>query len=308
MSVPPVLTVDGRARRLEGGRELREVSFALDPGEVMGILGPMESGKSALLRALVGVLPTEPGMVQICGQHPGTPSCRRLVGYVPSSPALYEEFTCVEYLGFFAEAYGLDVHYRPYLIREVLQLVRLEDHLHTPIADLRAYGMRRRLGVARALVHDPHLVVMDDCLARLERGEARWMAEVLGDIRYSGKALVLATSSLAELAPLCSHLCVLVGHHPLACGELSALAPKVANLRMMQLQILDNMPVAVHLLGQDPRVFHLLQNLPNYNLLKFLFDGTPGDFDELLETLRASGVSIVSYAEDQSFLGLAGGP
>lgn len=303
MSVPPVLRVDRLVQRLEGGRQLQDISFVLSPGEVMAVLGPLEAGKTALLRALVGLVPSEPGRITVCGHHPGEPFSRSLVGYVPSSPALYEEFTCVEYLGFFAEAYGLDAHYRPYLIREALRLVRLEDHLRTTIADLRAYGMRRRLGVARALVHDPHLLVMDDCLGRLERGEARVMVEILGDIRNTGKTLVLATSSLGEMAGLCSHLCVLVGHRPLACGPVRTLLPQIANLRMMQVQILDNMPEAVRRLEGDPRVHHLLQNLPNYNLLRFLFDGPADQFEALLESLRASGVSIVSYAEDPTFLG-----
>ncbi len=308
MSVPPVLQVDHLVQRLGGGRVLQDISFVLSPGQVMGILGPLETGKSALLRALVGITPSERGRITICGHQPGEPFSRSLVGYVPSAPALYEEFTCVEYLGFFAEAYGLDTHYRPYLIREALRLVRLEDHLRTTIADLRAYGMRRRLGVARALVHDPHLLVVDDALSRLDRSEARLMVEILGDIRNTGKTLVLATSSLAELAGLCSHLCVLVGYRPLACGEVRDLMPKIRNLRMMQVQILDNMPEAVRLLEGDPRVFHLLQNLPNYNLLRFLFDGTPAQFDGLLEALRTAGVSIVSYAEDHSFLGQVGQP
>lgn len=308
MSAPPVLEVSGLARRLDGGRQLRDISFALAPGEVMGVIGPLESGKSALLRALVGILPTEPGMVRICGHAPGSPLSRRLVGYIPSSPAVYEEFTCAEYLGFFAEAYGMDTHYRPYLVREAMRLVRLEDYLETPIADLRSYGMRRRLGVARALVHDPHLVVMDDCLGRLDRSESREMVALLGEIRNTGKSMVLSASSLSDLASLCSHLCILVTHRPLACGEVRALLPQISNLRMMQVQILENMQEAVRRLEGHRKVFHLVQNQPNYNLLRFLFDGNSDDFEELLEALRGAGVSIVSYAEDHSFLGSVGGP
>lgn len=308
MALPPVLEVAGLARRLDGGRQLRDISFVLHTGDVMGVIGPLESGKSALLRTLVGIVPTAPGMVRICGHAPGGPESRRLVGYIPSSPAVYEEFTCSEYLGFFAEAYGMDTHYRPYLIREAMRLVRLADYLETPIAEMRSYGMRRRLGVARALVHDPQLVVMDDCLGRLDRSESREMVAILGEIRNTGKTLVLSASSLSELASLCSHLCILVTHRPLACGEVRTLMPQIANLRMMQVQILENMPEAVRRLESHPRVFHLLQNLPNYNLLRFLFDGNSDDFDGLLETLRGAGVSIVSYAEDHSFLGSVGVP
>ena len=308
MQLPPLLQVERLALGGAAGKQAQELSFVLNPGEVMGVVGPPDSGKSALLRALVGVQRSEPGRVRICGRSPGSLQTRALVGYVPSAPALYEEFTCVEYLGFFAEAFGLENHYRPYLIRESLRLVRLEDCLRTAIAYLRSHGVRRRLALARALVHDPHRLVVDDALARLDRVEARQMVEVLGEIRNTGKTLVLSGPSLAELAGLCSHLCILVGHQPLACGEVRALRPRISNLRMMQVQLLDHVPEAVRRLEGDRRVFHLLQNLPNYNLLRFLFDGTSDEFDELLESLRRAGVSIVSYAEDPSFLGLMAGP
>ncbi len=308
MSTPPLLQVDRLVLHPAAGKPSQPVSFELSPGEVMGVLGPPDSGKSELLRALVGIQICEPGRVRIGGQSPSLSRSRSLVGYVPSAPALYEEFTCVEYLGFFAEAFGLENHYRPYLIREALRLVRLEDCLRTAIADLRSHGVRRRLALARALVHDPHLLVVDDCLGRLDRAEARLMVEVLGEIRNTGKTLVLSTTSLAELTALCSHLCILVGHQPLACGEVRVLRPRISNLRMMQVQILDRMPEAVRRLEGDRRVFHLLQNLPNYNLLRFLFDGTFQEFEDLLESLRRAGVSIVSYAEDPSFLGPIAGP
>lgn len=307
MAIGPVLEVKDLARRLSGGRHLRGISFTLMPGDVMGVIGPADSGKSALLSILVGLIPCEPGMVSICGRPPG-PGTRELVGYIPPVPGVYEEFTCSEYLNFFCEAFALDLHYRPYQVAEALRLVRMEDHMHTRISDIRSYGLRRRLGVARALVHHPRLVVMDDCLARLDRHETREMVSILTDVRNTGKALVLSSPSLSELSGLCSHLCILVTHRPLACGEIRSLMPQIVNLRMMQVQLLAGTGEALRQLEQYDGVFHLVVSTRTHNLVRFLFNGDDDEFQRLLEFLRDCGVSVVSYAEDHSFLGNVGVP
>jgi ABC-2 type transport system ATP-binding protein len=315
----PVLEIDNLTRRLDGGRHELKLTrpftpLALATGDVLGVIGPFESGKSALLSCIVGLIPCEPGMIKICGRPPG-PETVPLVGYIPAPPAVWEEFTCREYLSFFAEAYGMDLHYRPYLVREALRLVRMQSHADTAVSQITSYALRRRLGVARALVHNPRLVVMDDCLARLDRREAREMVSILRDIRNTGKTLVLSSPSLSELSALCSHLCILVTYEPLACGEVSKILHKIQNLRMMQIQVHSGVNEAVSRLRDynagvagAPRVFHLMHSSQAHNLVRFLFDGSSDDFDRLLNHLTRHGVPVVSYAEDHSFLGNVGAP
>lgn len=282
----------------EGGAT---VSFSLAPAEVMGVVGPGNSGKSALLACLGGVLAPAAGHVRILAQPPKG-AARSLVGYVSSLPGVYEEFTCREYLEFFGEAFEVDEHYRPYLVMETLKLVGLEGYQGKMVRELN-YGQRRFLGIGRAVVHHPAVLVVDDCLERLDRSERSQIVDILMKVRDLGLALVLSSSSLSELSSLCSHLCILVSDRVLACGPVKNLLPKIVDLKMMQVQFEAGFRTAVRLLEKYPNVFHLSVSTHTFNLVRFLFDGDEDAFRGLLARLEAEGCSIVSYAEDHRFLG-----
>ncbi|MCA9790928.1 MAG: ABC transporter ATP-binding protein [Candidatus Eremiobacteraeota bacterium] len=299
----PVLEVDGLVLRSARGRELERLDFRLGPGQVMGVVGPPNSGKSSLLAILAGLRQDFVGTVEVCGWPVG-PGTRGLVGYVSGSPGVYEELTCQEYLEFFADAFEVDLHYRPYLIRECLRLVRLDGFQDKVISSM-SYGSRRWLGMARALIHDPDLFLMDDCLARLERSERSQLVEILTELRGRGRALVLCSETLAELSGLCSHVCILVADRLLACGQVRDLLPKLVNFRMMQVQFEAGFRAAVRFLERNDKVYHLSVSTQTGNLVRFLFDGDVNGFSTLLKLLQAEGCSIVSYAEDQDFLGKA---
>ncbi len=279
------------------------ISFQLNPGEVLGVIGPNDSGKSELMLALAGLTRPESGTILLRGKPVGK-ATRSRIGFVGSSPGVYEEFTCVEYLEFFAESFRLDTHYRPYLIQEALRLCRLQPHALKTVRDLN-FALRRRLSLARAVLHSPALVVMDDCLVRLERTDVREMVAVLSEIRAQGKVLVLSSPQLSELKDLCSHLCILVSNRPLACGDKMQLMPQISNYRMMQVQFLNGVAEAVRHLETSPGVFHLAVSTQTQNLVRFLFNGKDDDFHKLLTSLNMANIYVVSYAEDHSFLGKA---
>ncbi len=287
----------------KGGGDRPGLTFELAPGQIIGVVGPANSGKSSLLATLAGLQAPLSGQVTICGWPVGSKT-KPLVGYVSSSPGVYDELTCQEYLEFFADAFGVDRHYRPYLIRESLRTVRLDGYQDKEVQTM-GYGPRRWLGVARALIHDPALFLMDDCLANLERAERNQLVEILAEIRQQGRALVLSSDSLSELAHLCSHICILVADRVLACGSIRTLLPKLANFRMMQVQFESGFRTAVRFLESHEAVYHLAVSTQTGNLVRFLFDGDPVEFSDLLRRLQADGCSIVSYAEDQDFLGKA---
>jgi len=276
------------------------LSFELYPGEVMGVIGPHSSGKGQLLNCIAGDWCPRGCQISIQGKPLG--ESRSKVSLVGPQPGIFPEMTAQEFLEFFAESYEVPYHYRPYLIWESLQAVGLIGRGQQPLA---SFGQtdRHRLSLARAMVSHPAVVVVEGLLEKVEPDLIPDFVQILQKIRQSGAAVVISALSLGPLMGLCSHLCVLVTDRPLICGEMSSLLPKLVHLKMMQVQFLTGFAQAIRKLEQAEGVFHLSTSTVTHNLVRFLYDGQNRQFSELLDELQRHGCSIVSVAEDHSFLG-----
>ncbi len=278
------------------------LSFKLNAGEVALMIGCEQDGKSALLSTLMGNRRKLSGSATICGHPIGTREAKRLIGYVPYELGLFSELTCLDYLGFFAAAYEVESHYRPYLVREALAMVRLEDCLNTKVSELDAY-QSRRLALARALVHDPRLLLIDECLLGVSGAELRGFLEILVDIRNSGKSLLLTTSQLAGLEQYANLVFYLISGMVYLQGRMPDLLLYLQDQYMMQIQLLDAISTSgcLKLLHKDKRVFSLYQSSSDRNLLRFLYSGSMTQFNRLLADMRSTGVQIVSCWENAAY-------
>lgn len=266
----------------------------------MGVIGPHSSGKGQLLTSLCG--DWRPRGCEITIQGRKLAVARERVSFVPPVPGIFPEMTPSEFLGFFARSHRVPAHYQPYLIWEALSMVGLNPQSTMALAGLTPAD-RFRLGLARAMVTHPALVVVHGLLDRIDRDLVGEFVQILQRMRQTGASLVVSALSLGPLMGLCSHLCLLVTDRPLICGEVSDLLPQLVHLRMMQIQFLSGFPQAIRFLEQAEGVYHLSISRVTHNLVRFLFDSQHRPFERLLEELQRSGCAIVSVAEDQSFLG-----
>jgi len=266
----------------------------------MGVIGPHSSGKSQLLTCITGDWLPRGCSVKVQGRS--LREARSRVTYVPPLAGIFPEMNCWEFLEFFARSYNLSRHYQPYLIWESLQLVGLGARAQVSLAALN-HSDRYRLSLARAMVSHPAVVVVQGLLDRVESDLVTEFAQILQRMRQTGASLVVSALSLGPLMGLCSHLCVLVTDRPLICGEMSSLLPQLVHLKMMQVQFLSGFSQAIRQLEKSEGVYHLSVSNVTHNLVRFLFDGQFRPFEKLLEQLQRNGCSIVSVAEDHSFLG-----
>lgn len=300
-STTTVLNIQGWSPPQEDGLS---PDFVLNNGDVLGLVGLSGSGKSYCCGQLVGLRGQASELVKVCDYPVCTPEARRLYGYVPSRQALYEELTCSEYLRLFAEVYKVDRHYAPYMIAEVLSLVRLDGHANTLISALEDDYVRKRLSLARALVHDPRLVVIDDCLGYMQPSQVKDYADILRDVRNLGKVLVLASSRLAGIESLCSHVGLLSDTHMLVLGKVSEIAAQLAAYHLYQIQFLSDESVylATRVFAGESKVVNVLQSTSELCVLRVLWCGAGEQFNILLNELIAKGCSIVSCSEELGFL------
>ena len=206
----PVLEARELVKRYGAFTAVREVSFRIGPGEILGVLGPNGSGKSTIVKMVTGLLEPSRGAVLFRGERIGQEltAYKRSLGYVPEQPDLYTFLTGWEYLDLVATMRGLD----PRRFREkaaaMLEGFLLYGSRDTPIGSY-SKGMRQRIVLISAMMHDPELLVLDEPFSGLDVTSALVLRQVIARLAAEGKALLFSSPVLEQVDRLCTHLVVL---------------------------------------------------------------------------------------------------
>ncbi|MCD6402119.1 MAG: ATP-binding cassette domain-containing protein [Anaerolineales bacterium] len=202
-----MIQVKGLTKDYGSRRAIDHISFHANKGEVLGFLGPNGAGKTTTMRILTGFMPPTSGSVKISGYDVIDQSLevRRIVGYMPESVPLYPDMTIFEYLKFMADLRHLkEVEDR---VDEVLEKVNLEERSESYISSL-SKGMRQRVGLAQALLHNPEVLILDEPTIGLDPAQIR---EVRNLIREIGKehTILLSTHILSEAQQICNRVLII---------------------------------------------------------------------------------------------------
>ncbi|MGK2949046.1 MAG: ATP-binding cassette domain-containing protein [Acidimicrobiales bacterium] len=211
-SSPPTVTVTGLRKRFGATIAVDGIDVAFAPG-VNGLLGPNGAGKTTMLRILATVLPADDGRVEVFGDDPSTIggrlAVRRRLGYLPQEPGFHRHFSAFEFVDYIAILKEwADRKPRHDEVRRVLTLVGLDSVMHKRIGQLSG-GMRRRVGIAQALLGRPDLLVLDEPTAGLDPEQRLRFRELLGT-EASGATVLLSTHQTDDVAALCQHVVVLL--------------------------------------------------------------------------------------------------
>jgi ABC-2 type transport system ATP-binding protein/sodium transport system ATP-binding protein len=192
---------------LPGGSEIiavNKVSFTVPPGEVYGLLGPNGAGKTTTLRMILGLLVPTSGHASIDGlassQHPD--EVKRRVGLVSASAGVYQSLSAREMLRFFADLYGVAPVEAERRLERLSALLGLDRFLDQPCATL-STGQKQRVNLARSLIHDPPVMLLDEPTLGLDVFGTQVVTEFIGHLRDEGKAVILCTHGLDEAQRLC---------------------------------------------------------------------------------------------------------
>jgi ABC-type multidrug transport system ATPase subunit len=205
-----ILEIDNVSRRFGASRVLDRVSLAVAPGEFFGLLGPNGAGKSTLIAMMLGLLKPEPADgIRLFGETVTPASAKRLrlrIGVIGEGAQLGDERGAAEYLLFFARLYGLDTPVAR--VFERLGDVGLDGAAYKPIRTF-SRGMKQRLALARALLHDPELLVLDEPTSGLDPSGVHQVRELLQRRHRAGTAVFLCSHLLSEVEKSCSRIAVI---------------------------------------------------------------------------------------------------
>ncbi len=206
---------------------MSDVSMTVQPGEVMGLLGPNGSGKSTLMKILIGLLKPTSGTARVLGVdlQSNPMQVKRVVGYVPESPKLYEFLTATEYLDFIADVRGLSFAEKRERIKRFIGALDMEGKEGDMISSY-SQGMKQKVGIMAALLHRPHMLLLDEPLNGLDPKSARVVKELIHGLAKDGVATIFSTHVLEIAEAICHRITILQNGRVLAEGSAQELREK----------------------------------------------------------------------------------
>lgn len=216
---------------------VRGISFEIPRGEVFGFIGPNGAGKSSTIRVLATLQTRFVGDVRINGvdvrRHPD--SVREMIGYMPDDFGVYDDLTAREYLHFFAAAYRVPRENRHRIVADVLELTDLTHKIDAPVDGL-SRGMKQRLALARVLLHDPDLLLLDEPASGLDPRARIEVRELLKAMQDLGKTVLISSHILHELAQLCTRIGIIEAGTLVAEGSLHEIFEQLSLHRVVHVQ------------------------------------------------------------------------
>lgn len=220
---------------------VRDLSFSIPRGEVFGFIGPNGAGKTTTIKVLATLLKPAIGGARIDGIDVAKAPhrVRPRIGYMPDFFGVYDDLTVNEYLHFFAAAYRLERRKRKSVVADVLSLTDLTEKKDAPV-DALSRGMKQRLGLARILVHDPDLLLLDEPASGLDPRARIEIRELLKGLRDMGKTILVSSHILHELAQVCTRIGIIEAGRLVAEGSLDDIYRKLGLRRMVHVKIANN--------------------------------------------------------------------
>lgn len=234
---------------------LNRLNLNLDKGDVYGFIGPNGAGKTTTMRILATLLKPTYGEAEVCGYsiHSGAKEIRRLIGYMPDFFGVYDDMKVIEYLEFFAAAYRIKGPGRRKICEDVLELVDLTYKRDALVTSL-SRGMTQRLGLARVLLHDPQVLLLDEPASGLDPRARIEIRGLLKELRAMGKTILVSSHILPELADICNKIGIIERGELLVNGAVSEVMARVKDAAVVHLSTRDRDPEAMELLKAHPNI------------------------------------------------------
>jgi ABC-2 type transport system ATP-binding protein len=296
----------GKVRALEGA------DLAVPEGAVMGLIGPNGAGKTTAMLIMSSLLARDGGSVRVGGLDPELDprGVRRMLGYMPDFFGVYDGLRTREYLDFFAAAQGVRPAARPAVVADLLVLVDLEEHADADVNAL-SRGMKQRLSLARALVHDPTLLVLDEPASGLDPRARVQLRELIAELGRMGKTVVISSHILSELEGICSHLAVIDQGSVLSQGAIEEIRAALVGRRRVSVR------VPAERLEEAEEALRELADVGEVTVergrLQFMLDGDDEASAALLARLVGQGIPVWEWRVESAgleelFLQITGRP
>ena len=290
-----MIAVQGLTKVYGHRTALDAVSFEVPKGEIFGFVGPNGAGKTTTLRILASLLEPTAGRAFVDGadvmRQPDLVHDR--LGYMPDFFGVYDQLTATEYLDFYAACYRIPRARRTKIAADLLELVGLADRRDQSV-DTLSRGLKQRLCLARALVHDPAVLLLDEPASGLDPRARVEMREILKELQRMGKTIVISSHILPELTELCTMIGIIDQGRMRATGPVQDVIRELTSGRRLRIMVMGRRDEAVAILKAMPSI----RTVDMINgAIEAQYEGDDATAASILQALTGAGISVSGFSQ-----------
>jgi ABC-2 type transport system ATP-binding protein len=291
---------------------LNDLNIEISKGQIFGYIGPNGAGKTTTIRILAALMRPSKGRAFI-GNVETTSQPRKvrdMVGYLPDFFGVYEGMRVSEYLDFFGAAFKIPRRKRKARIEEVLETTG-STYMKDMFVEALSRGMRQRVGIARTLIHDPEVLLLDEPLSGLDPTARIETKELLRKLGGMGKTILVSSHILPELAAICNTIGILNHGKLLAFGPVEKVMRGIRHNRLIEVQVVSGAETTAEFLRQNAEQTGMANVQRDGTKIRFEWDATDAQLSDLLATLVNKGHKVLGFQEvpislEEAFMKLTG--
>ncbi|MBP3203926.1 MAG: ABC transporter ATP-binding protein [Lachnospiraceae bacterium] len=289
---------------------VNHLSLHIPEGDLFGFVGPNGAGKTTTIRIVCGLLKASGGNVKIgdCAAAVGSNEMKRMIGYVPDFFGVYDNLKVKEYMDMYGSMYGMDSRDIAKLTDDLLELVNLTDKKEVYV-DTLSRGMKQRLCVARALLHNPKLLILDEPSSGLDPRARVEMKELLKNLHSMGKTIVISSHILSELSEMCNSIGIMNRGQLMTAGRIEDVMQHFSGGRKLHIRVISEMEPAVRLMQEQAQA--IVESVRENEII-VSYQGTDEQTGALLRNLLQNQVVVTDFYRESGtleslFMQLTGG-
>lgn len=299
MNEPPIpaVSTQGLTRMFGNIAALHGLDLMVNKGDLFGFIGSNGAGKTTTLRILATFLAPSAGTAQVLGYDVvrQADAVRHVIGYMPDFFGVYKDMEVTEYLDFFGACYKIPTVQREKTVNDVLELVGLSEKKGSLIGAL-SRGMQQRLGLARVLIHDPQLLLLDEPASGLDPRARIEMMAILQELQRLGKTIIISSHILSELQTLCNRVAIIEKGTLIYSGPVQGIRDQVAPGRVVWARVSSDQAQAVELLKTRPEISEVT---PVDGEIKITLVSQEADHSVVADVLVRGGAKLIELREDE---------
>ena len=294
--LPAVRTI-GLTRMYGTMTALSALDLTVNQGDLFGFIGSNGAGKTTTLRILATFLAPTAGQALVLGHDVvrDADAVRHVIGYMPDFFGVYKDMEVTEYLDFFGACYKIPTVQREKTVNDVLDLVGLSEKKGALIGAL-SRGMQQRLGLARVLIHDPKVLLLDEPASGLDPRARIEMMAILQELQRMGKTIIISSHILSELQTLCNRVAIIERGKLIYAGPVQGVRDQMSKGRVIWVKVSSDQGQALELLKSRPEV---LEALPEDGHLKVTLQNHDIDLSLVADVLVRGGARLTELREDE---------